>query len=97
MDVSDLTASSLSEALAQARHCTRTKSRGRGKKEQTLSLAKRVAGSKITGAALVVKKGQELVLGLRQLVFAKMIFDFLLSSVWSGESSTELEKLGKQW
>ena len=97
MDVSELKASSSSEALAQAGHRTCTKSRGRGKVEQTLSLVKRVVGSKITGTGLVMKKGQVLVLGLRKLVFVKMIFDFILASVWTGESSTELEKLGEQW
>ena len=59
-DGSDLKASSSSEALTQAGHRTRSKSKGRGKVEQPLSLAKRVIGSKITGAGLVVKKRQVL-------------------------------------
>ena len=57
-DGSDLEVSSSSEALAQAGRCTRSKSKGRGKAEQPLSLAKRVIGSKITGAGLVVKRRQ---------------------------------------
>jgi len=59
-DVSDHEASSSSEALAQAGHRTRSKSKSRGKEAQPLSLAKRVIGSKITGAGLVVKKRQVL-------------------------------------
>ena len=46
-DGSDLEASSSSEALAQAGHRTRSKSKGRGKVEQPLSLAKRIIVSKI--------------------------------------------------
>jgi hypothetical protein len=57
-DGSDLEASSSSEALAQAGRRTRSKSKGRGKAEQPLSLAKRVIGSKNTGARLVVKRRQ---------------------------------------
>jgi hypothetical protein len=45
----------------------------------------------------VVKTGQALASGLRKLVFVKMIFDFILSSVWSGESSTESAKFGEKW
>ena len=60
MDVSDQEASSSSEASAQAEHRTRSKSKGRGKVEQTLPLAKRVVGSKIAGAGLVVKRSQVL-------------------------------------
>jgi hypothetical protein len=59
-DGSDLEASSSSEALAQAGHHTRSKSKGRGEVRQTLSLGKRVVGSRITGAGLVVKKRQVL-------------------------------------
>ena len=66
MDVSDHEASSSSEALAQAEHRTRSKSNGRGKVEQTLPLATRFVGSKITGAGLVVKRRQ--VLGTRKRV-----------------------------
>ena len=60
MDGSDLEASSSSEALAQAGHHTRSKSKGRGKVVQTLSLAKRVAGSSISGTGLVMKRRQVL-------------------------------------
>ncbi len=59
-DVSDHEASSSSEALAQAGHRTRSKSKSRGKEAQPLSLAKRIIGSKIAGAGLVVKRRQVL-------------------------------------
>ena len=67
-DSSDHEASSSSEALAQAGHRTRSKSKSRGKEAQPLSLAKRVIGSKITGAGLVVNFREGKYLGLRQLV-----------------------------
>ena len=60
MDASDLEASSSSETLTQTGHHTRSKSKGRGKVRQTLSLGKRVVGSRISGAGLVVKKRQVL-------------------------------------
>ena len=44
MDVSDHEASSSSEAPAVAGHRTRSKSKGRGKVERTLSLVKQVIG-----------------------------------------------------
>ena len=59
-DGSDHEASSSSETLTQTGHRTRSKSKSRGKVEQPLSLAKRIIGSKITGAGLVVKKRQVL-------------------------------------
>ena len=56
---SDHETSSSSETLSQDGHRTRSKSKGRGKVDQSLSLTKRVIGSKITGAGLVVKKRQD--------------------------------------
>ena len=61
MDVSDHEVSSSSETPAWvAGHRARSKTKGRGKVEGTLSLGKQVIGSKITGAVLVVKKRQVL-------------------------------------
>jgi hypothetical protein len=57
---SDHETSSSSETLAQSGHRTSSKSKGRGKVDQSLSLVKQVIGSKITGDGLVVKKRQVL-------------------------------------
>ena len=76
MDGSDREASSSSEALAQAGHHTRSKSKGRGKVVQTLSLAKRVVGSSISGTGLVVKRRQ--VLGTKK---ASSIRNFKVSKI----------------
>ena len=51
-DGSDHESSSSSEVLTQAGHRTRSKSKGRGKVDQSLSLVKRIIGSKITGDVL---------------------------------------------
>jgi hypothetical protein len=64
MDVSDHEVSSSSETPAWVGgHRARSKAKGRGKVEGTLSLGKQVIVSKITGAVIVVKKGKYL--GLR--------------------------------
>ena len=73
-DGSDLEASSSSEALEQTGHRVYSKSKGRGKVVQTLSLGKRVLGSSISGTGLVVKRRQ--VLGTKK---ASLVRNFKVS------------------